>query len=69
MPRRRRKERYIDRWLKEHPRLTLYLTKEEFDLASELASYEGMTVKDFIAKTIRELIAKWKGCSEKGKDI
>ncbi|MEM1611276.1 MAG: hypothetical protein QXQ57_06495 [Sulfolobales archaeon] len=27
----RRKERYIDRWLREHPRVSLYLSRDEYN--------------------------------------
>jgi hypothetical protein len=66
MPRRRRKERYIDRWLKEHPRLTLYLTKEEYDAIKEMAAFMNMTVRDLVVETIKELSARWRGRPEKG---
>jgi hypothetical protein len=43
------------RWLREHREVRFYLTHDEYKLLEDLASEEGLTVKDFILKLAREL--------------
>ena len=52
----RKKERYIDRWRKQHKEVRLYL-KEEYEALEKLASERNMTVKDFILKFINDVNA------------
>jgi len=60
MPR-RRKERYIDRWRREHKEVKFYFKKEEYKILEELASKHNMTVKEFILKFINDVRAAAKG--------
>jgi hypothetical protein len=54
MSRRKKKkgERYIDRWLKEHPRISLYLKKDQHDKILSIASKKNMGIKEFILSLI-----------------
>jgi hypothetical protein len=45
-------ERYIDRWLKEHPRISLYLNKEEYTRLMKVADSKNMSIKEFILSLI-----------------
>jgi hypothetical protein len=51
----RKKERYIDRWRKQHKEVRLYLKKEEYEALERLASEHNVTVKDFILKFINDI--------------
>jgi hypothetical protein len=50
----KKKETYRDRWLREHPRVTLYLDRRTYDMIKELASGKGMSVKEFILSIIED---------------
>jgi len=52
MPRKRKKERYIDRWRREHKEVRLYLKKEEYEVLERLASRHNMSVREYILKFI-----------------
>ncbi|MCC6024060.1 MAG: hypothetical protein LM600_05105 [Thaumarchaeota archaeon] len=54
---RRKRERYIDRWRREHPEVRLYLKREEYELLREIAAKSGMTIKEVVMKAIRDLSA------------
>jgi len=54
---RRKRERYIDRWRREHPEVRLYLKREEYELLREIAAKSGMTIKEVVMKAIRDLNA------------
>ena len=45
-----KKEKYYQRWLREHKRIVLYLKKEEYEILEKLASKQNMTVRDFLVK-------------------
>jgi hypothetical protein len=49
-----KRETYRDRWLREHPRVTLYLDRRTYDMIKELASKKGMSVKEFILSIIED---------------
>jgi len=65
MPR-RKKERYIDRWRREHKEVKFYFKKEEYKVLEELASKHNMTVKEFILKFINDVKTAVEGEREKG---
>ena len=54
MPRKKKGERYIDRWRREHKEVRLYLKREEYEVLERLASEQNMTVKEFILKNVEK---------------
>ncbi len=44
-----------ERWIKEHKEVRLYFKRDEYELLESLASQEGLTVKDYILKIVRDL--------------
>jgi hypothetical protein len=50
----KKRETYRDRWLREHPRVTLYLDRLTYDRIKELAASKNMTVKEFILSIIED---------------
>jgi hypothetical protein len=67
MVKKRRKERYIDRWLKNHPRVTFYLSKDEFDFVDKIARSKNMTVKDLVLGMLRGLKVEFEKAIEEGR--
>jgi len=55
MARRKKKERYIDRWRKQHKEIRFYLKKEDYETIEKLASKYNMTVKEYIIKYIEDV--------------
>jgi hypothetical protein len=49
-----KRETYWHRWIREHPRVTLYLDKGIYDRIKELAAKKGMSVKEFILSVIED---------------
>lgn len=49
---RSKKESYRDRWLREHPRISLYLGKEEYERLKSLAESRGLSVKELILSLV-----------------
>jgi len=49
---RSKKETYRDRWLREHPRISLYLRKEEYERLKSLAESRGLSVKELILSLV-----------------
>jgi len=47
-----KKETYRERWLREHPRISLYLKRDEYERLKSLAESKGMSVKEFILSLI-----------------
>jgi hypothetical protein len=69
MARRKEKgERYIDRWLREHPRISLYLKKDEYEKLKSLAESRGMSVKEFIMSLINGFNKYYEEVYRKGYD-
>ena len=67
MPRRRqKKERYIDRWRKQHKMVVFYLKREDYELLEKLASSRNMIVKDFLLKFINDVKAATEKEYERG---
>ena len=53
----RKKERYIDRWKRQHKEVKFYFKKEEYEVLDKLATAHNMTVKDFILKFANDVKA------------
>jgi len=53
MPRRKKKEKYIHKWLREHPQVRLYLTREEHAELKEIAKESGMSIKELVLDALR----------------
>jgi predicted DNA-binding ribbon-helix-helix protein len=49
---RRKKETYRDKWLKEHPRVSLYLEREKYEMIRSMAESKNMSIKEFILSLI-----------------
>lgn len=49
----RKKEKYIHRWLREHPQVRLYLKRTEYEWLKELADKKGVSMKEIILEAIR----------------
>jgi hypothetical protein len=49
----KKKETYMDRWLREHPRVTFYLDRLTYERLKELATSKNMTVKEFVLDLIK----------------
>jgi len=48
----RKKETYRERWLREHPRISLYLRRDEYERLKSLAESKGSSIKQFILSLI-----------------
>lgn len=46
-------EKYIHRWLREHPRVTLYLKREEYEWLKELADRKGTSISELVREVIK----------------
>jgi hypothetical protein len=44
-----------ERWLREHKEVRFYFRRDEYELLENLASQEGLTVKDFILRLAKDL--------------
>jgi len=51
----RKKETYYHRWLREHPRVSLYLNRSEYELLKRLADEEGISIKEVVVMSIRSI--------------
>jgi len=60
----RKRGAYRERWLKEHPRITLYLTKEEYDLLK----MSGKPLKETILDGVRHVVGSLGTAYEKGRN-
>jgi len=54
LPQRKKKEKYIHRWLREHPQIRLYLKKEEYEYLKKIADSKGVSMKEVVLETIRK---------------
>ena len=52
---RRRRERYIDRWLREHPRLCIYLSRDDYSRIMSAARASGKSVKDLFIEFVNNM--------------
>jgi hypothetical protein len=48
----KKKESYRERWLREHPRISLYLRKEEYERLKSLAESRGVSIKELILSLV-----------------
>jgi len=55
MVRRVRKERYYQRWRREHPELRLYLSRDEYNFIKSLADREGVSMKEVVLNAVKGL--------------
>jgi hypothetical protein len=46
------KETYYQRWRRQHPKISFYLRREEYERLKEAAASRNMTVKDFVLSLI-----------------
>lgn len=67
--RKRKKEKYIHRWLREHPQVRLYLTREEYEWLKSIADEKKTSMKNILLEALRNVKltdeeyrqAYWKG--------
>jgi hypothetical protein len=64
-----KKETYRERWLKAHPQIRLYLSKEEYELLKQIADKNKMSYKELIMKTIHDIKGYEAGYEEAIRDI
>jgi hypothetical protein len=48
----KKKESYRERWLREHPRISLYLRRDEYERLKSLAESRGMSIKELILSLV-----------------
>jgi len=68
VPRRKKKkgERYIDRWLRDHPRISLYLNKEEYTRLIKIANSKNIGIKELILSIIDDFSKYYDSIYEEG---
>jgi len=49
----KKEERYIDRWRREHPELRLYLSRDEYEFLKKLAESKGVSMKELVLSAVR----------------
>jgi hypothetical protein len=52
---RRRRERYIDRWRREHPDIHIYLTRPEYEYLRKVSEATGMSVKELVLGALKDI--------------
>jgi hypothetical protein len=52
---RRRRERYIDRWRREHPDVYIYLTRPEYEYLRKVSESIGMSVKKLVLRATKDI--------------
>jgi len=52
---RRRRERYVDRWRREHPDIHVYLTRPEYEYLRKVSESTGMSVKELVLGAIKDI--------------
>jgi hypothetical protein len=57
--RKRRGERYIDKWLKEHPRVTFYMSRGEYEEVKRIADSRGLSLKELALEALKN-VAKFR---------
>jgi flagellar biosynthesis/type III secretory pathway protein FliH len=50
----KRKLTYYERWIRQHPRVTFYLTKDEHEFIKQQAQLKNMTMKEYVLSLIKE---------------
>jgi hypothetical protein len=61
-------ERYIDRWLKEHPRISIYLNKEEYNRLLSIADSKKIGIKELILSIIDDFSKYYEQIYKKGHE-
>jgi hypothetical protein len=51
-----KKETYREKWLKAHPQIRLYLSKEEYEALKRIADNKHSSMKDIIMSAIKETV-------------
>jgi hypothetical protein len=65
-----KKETYREKWLKAHPQIRLYLSKEEYETLKQIADKNKMSYKEIIMKAIQGIRAGYdEGYDEAIRDI
>jgi hypothetical protein len=64
-----KKETYRERWLKAHPQIRLYLSKEEYELLKQIADKNKMSYKEIIMKALQDIKGYEAGYEEAIRDI
>lgn len=59
-------ERYIDRWLQEHPQLRLYLNREEYELIKDVADEKGLSMKQVILDAVKKVTRQYRRAKARG---
>jgi hypothetical protein len=54
-PRSKKKESYRDRWLREHPRICLYLNRDEYEALKRVAESKKMSFKDIVLDAVHNI--------------
>ena len=52
----KRRVRYIDRWFREHPRLCIYLSRDDYERVREVAESSGKSVKDLFIEFVNNMV-------------
>jgi len=70
VPRRKKKkgERYIDRWLRDHPRISLYLNKEEYTRLVKIADSKNIGIKELILSMVDDVSKYYDSIYKKGHE-
>jgi len=58
--RKRRKETYYQKWRREHPRLQLYLSRDEYELLKRIAEDKNVSMKELILNAIKGARMRWR---------
>jgi len=62
----KRKERYVDRWCREHPRIQVYVDKGTYELLRRLAEERNTSLSQLVLDSIRDLKKVSEEMKEKG---
>lgn len=63
---RRKRERYVDRWKREHRRVEFWLTKEEYALLERAMNKRGRAVKEVVLEALKCLDMEFKPGFDEG---
>jgi Mn-dependent DtxR family transcriptional regulator len=67
--RKKKGERYIDRWRREHPEIRLYLSRSEYDELKQIADGMGLSVKELVIQDIKNVLKKHKEAKAGGDEL
>ena len=51
----KRKETYRQRWLKEHPPILIYLSREDYELLKKLSDDTGLSYRELLLKALSDI--------------